>query len=450
MKFPETRYISRDGISFAYQLVGDKSINVLWFLEINNHLDLMWTDPHMHYLLERGVSYAKTAYFQPRGFGLSDSVRTLPTFDQQMNDVLAVMDAAGMQSATLVGIFGTCGPLAGVAAAFPERVDKLILVNPVCRGPMAKSREVSFWQDDPAVEEFIEGYKLAFEQWGSGNTAAMWDTRLNSEFNRRLMSVLERGSATPASARAYFESILYIDLESVLRQIKVDTRILSVPTSPMPKKMLVEISDAIRGADVYELPWTPLNAEIGEAFIPVFDYVEFAATGSERPVHADRTFGCLMFTDVVDSTRILSLLGDERYSELRSQHERDVRHEVELHGGRVISVVGDGTCSVFDHSKAAVRCSRRVSDISRSRGIPIRAGLHVGESVKYAQDLTGLTVHLTARICASAGLNEIFVSREVVDSLVGTDFTVESRGSYRLKGIKGARELFAIVQFDVI
>src|SRR5687768_10811259 len=280
-----TQYIDRDGAALAYQVVGDGPADVVVHFELGQHLDLCWTDPDIHHIYERGATYARTVYFQRRGFGRSDRITYTPTVEQQASDVLAVMDAVGMRRATLVGILGSCGALALGAANAPERVKALIFVNPLAQG-VQSSDEVDGWTETEKAE-FIDGYRLAFTNWGSGGLIHMWDPVQDTAYNRRLMALSERCSATPTDAKSYFEWRMHLDVRDVLKSVRVPTRVLRFPSSPIPEAAVRHVAEIMPGATYYALPPTPLGASIGEAFIPVADHIEEVATGTTHSADAD-------------------------------------------------------------------------------------------------------------------------------------------------------------------
>lgn len=439
----DTQYVDRDGRALAYQVVGDGSQDVVFFLESNLHLDLMWTDPQIHYLFERGASFARSAFFQRRGLGLSDPVDYVPTLEQQADDVEAVMDAIGMKRATLVGIASTCGPIALVAARAPERVGGLVLVSPwsesvICTNPMPHG-----WEPAEA-ERFVEGWRNAYANWGSGATAAMWNPEIETPYNRRLMAMLERCSAAPATAQAHCEWIMRLDYSRVLPSIQCPARVVHVPASAEPRAVGQYIADQIPNGSLEMLPPTPPGASLGEAWLPIMDHVEEIATGAHRSADADRFLGSLLFTDLVGSTAALARMGDRAYSELRGAHERHVRQEVENAGGHLVNVTGDGTFSVFDGPAAAVGCAVRICEGAHQLGIEARAGVHMGEVQRAGPELTGMTVHLGARVSAAAGPGEVLVSRPVRDLVVGSGMSFTDRGEHQLKGVPGKWRLYAV------
>ncbi|WP_433604196.1 adenylate/guanylate cyclase domain-containing protein [Prescottella agglutinans] len=443
---PVTRYVQRGGRALAYQVVGADGHDALWFLEINLHLDLMWTDPHIHYLLERGSTYSRTAYFQCRGLGMSDPVGHIPTIEEKADDIVAVMDELGMASATMGGVASTCAPLSLVAARSPERVAGLVLVQPFAEA-LVTSGVPHGWTARSRAR-FVDGWRSAFDEWGSGMSLAMWDPVLDSPRNRRIMAMMERCSATPATARAYLEKSLRSDYSSMLPAIQAPTRVLLVPSGPVPEDVARYVADRIPRATFQWLPETMPGSSLGEALIPAFDELELAATGTDRPVEADEFLATVLFTDLVGSTELLARIGDLAYRDVRAAHERQVHELVEAAGGRVVNVVGDGTFSVFDGPVTAVRCADRIRSALSALGLRVRCGVHSGVVEHDGSDLTGMTVHIGARTCGVARPNEVLVSRAVCDLAQGSGLGFVDRGVHTLRGVPGTWPLFGVDNAD--
>ncbi|CAM2961791.1 adenylate/guanylate cyclase domain-containing protein [Prescottella defluvii] len=452
---PETRYVERDGHALAYQVLGeddtdgrDKADNtdVVLFLEIGLHPDLMWTDPHIHCVFERAATFCRMVYFQRRGFGLSDPVVHVPTLEQQADDVLAIMDAAGMRRATLVGIGSTCGALALIAAREPDRVSGLVFQQPFVEGALREGVDLPRGWTAGARDHFVDGWRSVYDNWGSGQVIAMWDPTQDSSFNRRLMALLERCSATPVTARAHLEWLFRIDYFDALASIQCPTRVLHSARSAVPLEASKQIANAIEHGALHVLPPLPPGTSMGEAWIPVLEHIREVATGIRRPVDADRYLATVLFTDVAGSTETLARIGDGRYHDLRGTHERQVRNEVEESGGRLVNVAGDGTLSVFDGPAAAVRCGRTVCRQASDMGLGVRAGVHTGEIEGVGIEMTGMTVHVGARIGATAGPGEVLVSRTVRDLVVGSGLAFTDRGTHDLKGVPGHWRLYALTE----
>ena len=437
-----TQYVDRDGAALAYQVVGDGPADVVNFLEIVQHLDLAWSHPDLHHFYERSAGYSRTVYFQRRGFALSDQIAYVPTLEQQADDVLAVMDAVGMARATLVGVFSTCAALALVAARTPERVRGLVLLDPLCGGSQS-SGGTQGWTDAERAQYF-EGWRQVYANWGSGGLVDIWDPVQSTPYNRRLMAMLERCSATPAVAYSHYEWLVQLDIQDVLRSVQVPTSVLHIPSNPLPESSVRYAADLMPAGIFHLLPATLPGASLGEAMISTLDHVEEVATGTVHSADADRYLGTVLFTDVVASTELLARVGDATYRKLRSDHERLVRLAVETLGGRVMTVSGDGTLSVFDGPSAAVRCAETICREAEGAGIAVRAGIHTGELERDATNVTGLTVHIGARVGAAAGPGEVLVSRTVRDLVAGSGLTFASKGDHELKGIPGSWELFAV------
>lgn len=436
-----TRYVDRDGAALAYQVFGDGPGDLVHFYEVFQHLDLMLTDPDINHNVERMARYSRAAYLQRRGFGLSDQVGYVPTIEQQADDIVAVMDAVGMRRATLVGWFASCGPVALVAARYPDRVHALSLLSPAAQGPESGG-DLHGWTDD-AAQEFARNLRHAAARWGSGSTLAALAPTLDTPFNRRLMAMLERSSATPAAIQAHVEWTLQLDIQDVLRAIQAPTRVVCLPDFSLPEAAVRYVAELIPNSTFQVVRAAP-GTSIGRLVLPLTDDLEETVTGAAHSTDTDRFLGSVLFTDIVASTEILERIGDSAYRQMRADHERAVRLAVETSGGRLMTVTGDGTLSVFGSPSKAVRCAEKICREAADIGINVRAGIHTGEIEHDAMNVTGLTVHIGARVGAAAEPGEVLVSRTVRDLLAGSGLTFASRGEHQLKGVSGSWELFAV------
>lgn len=437
-----THYLDRDGAALAYQVVGEGPVDVVAAYEIGMHLDLCWTDPDIHRNYERLAGFSRLACFQPRGFGLSEQITYTPTIEQQADDILAVMDAVGMRRATLMGNASTCGATALMAARVPERVQGLVLFMPVPYGWEAREDTHGWTASD--VDAFLGDVQHAVDQWGTGESIRIWGPAWASNLNRRLSALLERSSATPAAAQRYLDAFLDQDVRDVYRSVQVPTRVLWLDGCLGPEAYGRYAASLIPGAAFHLVPEAPMGSSIGQIFVPIFDHLEEAATGTPHSADADRFLGTVVFTDVVSSTELLASVGDAKYQDMRANHERLVRLEVEAAGGQLMSVMGDGTLSVFDGPSKAVRCAESICRAADADGLSVRAGVHTGELQRDGMNVTGMTVHLGARVGAAAGPGEVLVSRTVHDLVAGSGLTFASRGEHELKGVPDSWELFAV------
>ncbi|MGW4479805.1 adenylate/guanylate cyclase domain-containing protein [Rhodococcus triatomae] len=441
---PVTRYVQRDGHALAYQVSGDGDPTVVWFFEIGLHPDLMWTDPHLQYLFERAGGRRRNVILLRRGVALSDPTDHVPTLDEQASDVLAVMDAEGIADAVLLGLGSTCGPVVMLAARHPERVRGLVLDQPYIEGLVRCDDTTPPGWEGADLAGFVTGVRAAYAAWGSGRTLQVWDTPVDSPLNRRLMGLLERSTATPATACAHLEWALRVNCWDALGSVQCPTRVLHPGGSLRPPEVARRIADAVPGGSMHVLRTSAPGASLGEAWLPVLEEVEELIGGTDLPVDVDRFLGCVLFTDIVGSTELLARLGDHDYRDLRAAHECAVRDAVDGAGGRLVNVVGDGTFSVFDSAVDAVRCAETIVRGVAELGIVVRVGVHSGSLERSGTDLTGMAVHAGARIGALAGAGEIRVSNAVRDLAVGSGLTFTPRGTHTLKGVPGRWPLFAL------
>ena len=437
-----THYLDRDGVALAYQVIGEGPADIVCVYEIGMHLDLCWTDPDIHRNYERVAGFSRFACFQPRGFGLSEEINYSPTIEQQADDILAVMDAVGMRRATLMGTASTCGASALLAAREPDRIHGLVLWMPVPYGWGARDDTHGWTAED--VDRFFDDLNHAVRRWGSGESISIWGPAWDSPLNRRFSALLERSSARPASAMSYMEAALEQDVRDVFRSVQVPTRVLWQSGCPYPEAYGHYVASLIPDATFHALAEPQRGSSIGQIFVHVWDHLEEAATGTPHSADADRFLGTVVFTDVVASTELLADVGDEKYQGLRADHERRVRLEVETAGGRLVSVMGDGTLSVFDGPTAAVRCAESICRAAAADGLAVRAGVHTGELQRDGMNVTGMSVHIGARVGAVANAGEVLVSRTVHDLVVGSGLDFVSRGEHELKGVQGSWELFAL------
>ena len=441
-----TQYIDRDGAAMAYQVIGDGPADVVHFYEVLHHLDLQLMDPDINHNVERMARFARTVYFQRRGLGLSEQVPYVPTLEQQADDVLAIMDAVGMRRATLVGWLSSCNALALVAARFPERVHALAFIQPLPQG-LLSSETLEGWTGDER-DHGIEVFANAVARWGSGGLVDLLGPALDTAFNRRLMAVLERSSATPAAIRSHFEWASQQDIRDLLRAIQAPTNVSCIPETALPEAAVRQVAELTPRGTFHLMPPPAPGSSLGQLVLPLIDPLEELATGASHSADSDRFLGTVLFTDVVSSTELLERVGDAAYRQLRSNHERSVRLAVETSGGRLMTVIGDGTFSVFDSPTKAVRCTAAICRDAEEAGLTVRAGIHTGELEHDALNVTGLTVHIGARVGAAAEPGHVLVSRTVRDLVAGSGLTFASRGEHQLKGISGSWELFAVTHDD--
>jgi class 3 adenylate cyclase len=436
---PQTRYAKSADVHIAYQVVGDGPLDLVFVPGFISHLDLGWEEPGIAHTYRRLASFSRLILFDKRGTGLSDRSVGLPTLEERMDDVRAVMDAVGSDRAALFGI-SEGGPMSLLfAATYPERTTALVLWDSWANilqapdYPWGTSRELL--QDMAAYLE---------PRWGTGAGWSAWMPSLSQdEQARQWWGKLQRSAATPADAIALVTTYATIDARPVLPTITVLTLILHRTGDKM---VSVEhgryLAANIPGATFIELPGSdhiPMRDQD-----PGLDEVEEFLTGVRPHPEPDRMLATVMFTDIVDSTTHAAQLGDRRWREVLERRDAVVRRELDRHRGREVKTTGDGFLATFDGPARAIRCAGSIREALRLEGVEIRAGLHTGEIEVMGEDVGGIAVHIAARVAGLAGSGETLVSSTVKDLVVGSGIEFEDRGAHELRGVPGEWRLFAV------
>jgi pimeloyl-ACP methyl ester carboxylesterase len=439
---PKTQYARSGDASIAYQVVGEGPIDVVLVLGFGTHLELQWEAPPIAHLFERLASFARLIVFDKRGSGLSDPVLEAPTLEQRIDDVRAVMDAAGSERAALFGV-SEGGPMCALfAATHPERVTALVLYGAMGRTTEAPDYPWAVPADAlrESAAEFIAPY------WGV-DAGAMVELFAPSfaddpemvEFTARM----ERSAASPAMSQRLFDMFLDIDVRAVLPTIHVPTLVLHRRSDRVVNRRAgEELAARIPGAKYVELPGIDHMPWAGDAESVLGEVEEFL-TGARSTPEPDRVLATVMFTDIVGSTELATQLGDARWRALLAQHQRSVRQELARFRGREVKGLGDGYLATFDGPARAIRCGQAIAQAAPSSGLEVRIGLHSGEIEVIEDDVGGIAVHIAARVGALAGAGEVLVSSTVKDLVAGSGIAFEDRGAHPLKGIPDEWRLFA-------
>jgi class 3 adenylate cyclase len=445
---PKTRYARSGDVNIAYQVAGDGPLDLVYVPGWVSHLDLGWEEPAYARFLERLASFSRLILLDKRGTGLSDRVPlgALPTLEQRMDDVRAVMDAVGCRRAGLLGV-SEGGPMCALfAATYPERTSALVMYGSYARGlpegdyPWAATRWATTHDD---LETFLA---LLEDTWGEPEELlGFWGPSIaEDERYRRWWARYLRMSASPAAGVALARMNHEVDIRQVLPTIHVPTLIVHRADDSLN---LAEgsryMAERIPGAKFVELPGEDHLWFLGDQDA-LLDAVEEFLTGARSVHETDRVLATVMFTDIVSSTERAAELGDTRWRELLESHEAAVRAELERFRGREVKMLGDGVLATFDGPARAIRCARAIRDEARALGIEIRAGLHTGECEMRNGDIGGIAVHTGARVSAEAGPGEVLVSGTVKDLVAGSGIAFEDRGIHRLKGVPGEWRLFAL------
>jgi len=433
---PVTRYAKSGDVHIAYQVFGDGPINLVFAPLFVSNIELYWGQPDWSRWLLRLASYARVAIFDKRGTGMSDKLSELPGLDQRMDDLRAVMDAAGMQQAALLGI-SEGGPLSALfAATYPDRCRALVLY-----GSFA---QFSSWlPTEEALAQFL-GY--IDQAWGSGASLPFFAPSFaNDPVTQEWWGRFERLGASPAAVTALMRMNSQIDISNIVPTIRVPTLVIhrteDVTINVEGGRYLAK---HIPGARYIELPGQDHPPWIGENVEEISDAIEEFLTGSRTPVPVDRVLATVLFTDIIGSTQKAAALGDRRWRDLLNNHHAAIRRNLVHFRGHEIKTTGDGFLATFDGPARGVRCACAIADEVRPLGIEIRAGLHTGECEMIGDDVGGIAVHIGARVAALADASEVLVSSTVKDLVAGSGLRFGDRGSKSLKGVPGEWHIFAV------
>jgi class 3 adenylate cyclase len=438
---PEVRYVVREGKSIAYQRFGSGERQVVVFGNIGN-LDLMWSDASFADVLLRAADRAEVLLFDQLGFGVSDPVDHVPTYEECAADLGVVMDAAGFEHATVCAIYQCCLTALVFAAQHPARVDGLVLITPYAQGwRSAPFEELVGWDSPDQVEAYDRAWHEVIENWGRGASLRIDFPGLATPRNTRVWGMLERAWTSPAMLQTLQQIASTADVRDVLPSVQAPALVLRIPGNMLPEGVMRHLAERLPNASYQELPSA---SSIGEFFGDIQRAIERFMFGSLRDVNPDRALLTVLFTDIVGSTAHATRLGDVRWRELLVAHERMLRREVESAGGRVVKLIGDGSLSTFDGPARAIRCAERICAAAGELDLRIRAGLHTGECEVVEDDVAGIAVHIAARVSALAGAGEVLVSQTVRDLVTGSGIALQSHGEHELKGIPGSWELFAV------
>lgn len=441
---PDTRYARNGDTHIAYQSFGRGETVFVGAPPIISNIEVLWEEPCARQFLTRLASFCRFVHYDKRGQGMSDRDVGVPTLEERVDDLRAVLDAEGIERAALGGISEGGSTVAMFAATYPQRVSRLVLVAAPLRITAAPDFPVG--GDAAYVEAFFREWAA---HWGTPETytvAMAAPSKLGDDEFLRWMNRYERQSTSPGGLMAAYHWISQIDIRPILPAIDVPTLVLHRSGDRMVPVAHGELAAAL-------IPDARLVILDGEDHMPwygnqdeVLDLIEEFLTGSppsQRP--AERVLATVLFTDIVGSTEQASTLGDKGWRELLDRHDQVSRSVVETHQGRVVKSTGDGLLATFDGPGRALRGALDLRDRLTADGITIRAGLHTGEIELRGDDVGGIAVHIAARVEATAEAGEVLASRTVRDLVAGSGIVFEDRGTHALKGIADHWQLYAIV-----
>jgi class 3 adenylate cyclase len=433
---PETRFAKRGEVHLAYQAVGSGPIDILFIDTWVHHVEAVWDFPDFARFLRRLASFGRLIHFDRRGTGLSDPVPldALPDFDTQVEDVVAILDAAGSEEAAVIGTNDGTLVAMLLAAAHPERCRSLVLFAPTAKHEMVAG--TSLEHIDDAIAMITESVDSSGVEWLAPSRVG------DDAFDRQLLR-LQRFSVRQGAMGHYYRQTMLSDVHDVLLKISVPTLVLNRGDNRIVGiEQSRDVASAIPDATFVELPGED-HLIFSQDTDRVADEIEEFLTGARTGKDPDRLLTTLLFTDIVDSTTRAAEWGDRRWRDLLDRHHEVVRAQLARFGGREVSTTGDGFFASFASPTQAVRCALDVAEAVSRLGVQIRAGVHTGEVEVRGTDLGGLAVHIAARVAAAARSGDVMVSSTVKDLLAGSGLAFEDRGEHELKGVPGAWHLFA-------
>jgi len=438
---PETRFTRSGNVHIAYQVTGEGPLDLVYVPGWVSHVELAWEEPTLARFLGRLASFSRLITFDKRGTGLSDRVpdTQLPTHEERLDDLRAVMDAAGSERAAIFG-FSEGGSLATLfAATYPQRTTALLTF-----GIFAKR----IWSQDypwaPTPEQRERDYEIVARDWGGAmDLANLIPSKIGDEaFTRRMATYLRR-AASPGAAVALLRMNTQIDIRAVLPTIRVPTLVLHrVGDLDANIEEARFIARHIPGARLVELSGNDHLVWVGDQD-SVLDEVQEFLTGVRPIAEFDRVLATVLFTDIVGSTETAARLGDRAWRALLDSHHAMVRKELVRFRGEEVNTAGDGFLATFDGPARAIRCALAIHDGAQELGLAMRAGLHTGEIERSAGQVGGIAVHIGARVAATAGAGETIVSSTVKDIVTGSGIAFADRGMHSLKGVPGEWRLYA-------
>lgn len=441
MSIGRVKYARNGDIRLAYREMGDGDIPVVLVPGWVSNVDL-YDDPTTLYaaIAERMSRHVRLVIWDKRGTGLSDPVTHVPPIDERMDDLRAVLDAAEVEYPALIGI-SEGGPMSLVfAATYPERVRSLMLIGTSAR--FAQELPDVPWGFTP--EQIAAGREDIENHWGEGALADMFfGSVADVPGVREWFGREQRACASPMMARMMWQAVFEIDVRDVLSTVRTPTMVLGRRGDRVaPFEAAQALAAGIPNAELRELPPGEHYATDLVELLPqaVLEFIGQQADATP----AERVLSTVLFTDIVGSTELLAAYGDDYWRRQLDDHDRVVDRVLARYGGRRAKHTGDGIFALFDGPTKAARCGLDLVPALATHGLPIRAGVHIGECEKRGEEWSGMAVHVGARIGAMAGPGEVLTSRTVRDLSVGSGLVFEGLGAHRLKGLPEDTEVFRV------
>lgn len=435
---PETRYVRTPRGHIAYQVTGEGDRIILYMTGTVSHVELRWEIPHLVRLHRRLMALGRVVTLDPLGLGASDPLPDpTPTLDEACADYVSVLDAVGVERTALVATQHGVAPALAIAASYPDRVEKLVLLGGYAR--LFAAPDFPEGIDPAALDAFFEVY---LPIWGTGAAAAAIHGVDPDEHELASFARLERAAAAPGSIERLLHWIAASDVRDRLPDVTAPVLAFGIPTAIITAQVTKAMVEGLPNARFVDIGHDPIAS--GEGLDEMMAEMAEFLTGSRAAAHSERTLAAILFTDLVRSTERAAEIGDERWRDLLDSFRLAVRREIERHGGREVNTRGDDFLVVFDLASSAIECGRDVRRAVGRIGLSVRTGIHVGEMDADGDDLTGIAVHVGARVAATAEPDEILVTTAARETVAGMAWTFTDRGVFALKGVPGRWQLFTV------
>ncbi|MEY2529897.1 MAG: hypothetical protein QOJ05_1987 [Verrucomicrobiota bacterium] len=435
-----TRYARNGTATLAWVELGDGPVDLLFSSGFISHVEQFFESPALARFLERLASFSRVILMDRRGTGLSDPIPEGFTMDGELDDLTAVLDAAGSERAALMG-YTSGGPVTALyAARYPERVRALILYAAIARFVSGPDYEFAH-----TLEEREARFNQTIERWGTGsNLDLLAPSVADDDRLRAWLARLERHSSRPGQMAQMQRNAASVDVRDALPTIRVPTLILH----RMGDRMIDVghsryLAAHIPGARYVELDGIDNLPSVGDTDSLIGEIEEFLTGG--RSSEPQRALLTVLLTDIVDATSRAATLGDARWRDLLAAHDAAVRREIDRFGGREVKTIGDAFLITFDSAPSqALKCAKAIVACVEALGLEVRAGLHTGECEIIGDDVGGMAVHIAARVSALAQAGEVLVSGTVTGTVVGAGFDFDDRGMQQLRGVPGNWPIYAV------
>jgi class 3 adenylate cyclase/pimeloyl-ACP methyl ester carboxylesterase len=445
----DVQYARSADVNIAYRVWGDGPFDVVFVPGSTSHVEFVMEVPGFHAILEGLASFSRLIFFDKRGTGLSDPVDAGTPLEVRMDDVRAVMDAAGSERAAVIGI-SEGGPMSALfAATYPDRTWALVLYGMFARALWA--HDYPWGTPEAQYRSALETLPTRTAQPERFKDLAREGCPIGTEEELAALARYLRIGGSLAAHVALARMNMEIDVRDALRAIRVPTLVLQCARDPW---VSIEegryVAEHIRGCDFAALDCDvhiPAQAMAGMIIDAVRPFLQHAwADRVDETDEPDRVLATVLFTDIVGSSEHAAKLGDRVWREKLEEHHNLVRRQLLRYRGAEVDTAGDGFFASFDGPARAIRCASAITSGVRELGLDVRAGLHTGECELLDGKVTGIAVHTGARVAGHARPGEVLVSSTVKDLVAGSGIEFEDRGVSELKGIPGKWRLFAVAE----